>query len=80
MPHPTTRNFAAAPAAEQAATSAPAAGLIVLGLNIILLSLYYADFFPFPATVLGMGLFYGALGQIAAGLSAWRKRHSYNFV
>ena len=70
MLQPTSGNFA----------GAPAAGLIALGLTTILLSLYHAGFFPFGPAALGMGLFYGALGQIAAGLAAWRRHNAFGAV
>lgn len=80
MLQPTFKTFADAPAADQATTAAPAATLIILGLTTILLSLYHAGFFPFGAAALGMGLFYGALGQIASGLVAWKRNNAFGAV
>lgn len=80
MLQPTLRDFAGAQAAEQEATAAPAATLIALGLTTMLLSLQHAGFFPFGAAALGVGLFYGALGQIAAGLAAWKKHNAFGAI
>jgi succinate-acetate transporter protein len=80
MLQPTIRDFADAPATDQAATDAPASSLIVLGLTTILFSLPHAGFFPFGGAALGTGLFYGALGLIAAGLVAWKRHQAFGAV
>ena len=80
MLQPTIRDFTDAPATDQAATDAPASSLIVLGLTTILFSLHHAGFFPFGGAALGTGLFYGALGLIAAGLVAWKRHQAFGAV
>lgn len=80
MFHSTTRDFACESPATGEVSGAPAAGLIALGLNTLLFGLYHADLFPFGEAMLAMGLFYGALGQIAAGLTAWRKQNAFGTV
>jgi succinate-acetate transporter protein len=76
----TIRNFPGTPEASRAASDAPAGSLIVLGLTAMLFSLYHAGFFPFGGAALGMGLFYGALGQMAAGLRAWKRHNAFGAV
>jgi len=80
MLQPTIREFATAPATDQAATEAPALSLIVLGLTTILFSLHHAGFFPFSGAALGTGLVYGALGLITAGLVAWKRHQVFSAV
>jgi hypothetical protein len=80
MLQPTIRDFTDAPTIDQAATDAPASSLIVLGLTTILFSLHHAGYFPFSGAALGMGLFYGALGLIGAGLVAWKRHQTFSAV
>jgi hypothetical protein len=79
MAQPISGHFTDAPAADQTATEVSATSLAVLGLTTILLSLHYAGF-SVGVTALGLGLFYGALAQIAAGLMAWKKLHAFGAV
>lgn len=80
MLQPISRDFADITTTDQVTTEAPAACLILLGVNGLLLSLYYAGFFPFGSQVLGMGIFYGAGGLIATGLIAWRRQNAYGAI
>jgi hypothetical protein len=80
MLQPTVRDFTAAPATDQATTDAPTSSLIVLGLTTIFFSLHHAGFFPFGWGALGTGLFYGAMGLIAAGLVAWKRNQTFSAV
>jgi hypothetical protein len=80
MLQPISRDFAEAPAAEQAAAAVPASSLVLLGATSLLLSLHHAGFFPFGAEMLGMGIFYGAGGLIATGLVAWKRNNAYGAV
>lgn len=80
MLQPIPREFSDITTTDQVTTEAPAACLILLGGNSLLLSLFYAGFFPFSSQVLGMGIFYGAGGMIATGLVAWRRHNAYGAV
>ncbi len=52
-------------------------GLLGFGLTTILLNLHNAGFFPINAMIIGMGLFYGGLAQIVAGLMEWKKGNTF---
>jgi succinate-acetate transporter protein len=80
MLQPIPRDFSDITTTDQVTTEAPAAGLILLGVNSLLLSLYHAGFFPFGSQVLGMCIFYGATGMIATGLIAWKRHNVYGAV
>jgi succinate-acetate transporter protein len=52
-------------------------GLLGFGLTTILLNLHNAGFFPINAMIIGMGIFYGGLAQIVAGLMEWKKGNTF---
>ena len=79
MAQPISGHFSDAPAADQRTTEVSATSLAIIGLTTILLSLHYAGF-SVGVTALGMGLLYGALAQIAAGLLAWKRLHAFGAV
>ena len=54
-------------------TSNPAPlGLMGFGMTTVLLNLHNAGFFGLGSMILGMGIFYGGLAQVVAGL--WYNR------
>ena len=58
-------------------TANPAAlGLTALGLTTVLLSLRNAGYYELNSMILAMGIFYGGLGQIIAGIMEWRKNNT----
>ena len=52
-------------------------GLCAFGLTTILLNFHNAGFYPLDATILAMGIFYGGLAQVLAGIMEWRKGNSF---
>ncbi|MFH1367003.1 MAG: acetate uptake transporter [Patescibacteria group bacterium] len=59
-------------------TANPAAlGLLGFGMTTVLLNLHNAGFFPLSAVILGMGIFYGGLAQVIAGIMEWEKNNTF---
>ncbi|MBW2185422.1 MAG: acetate uptake transporter [Deltaproteobacteria bacterium] len=52
-------------------------GLVGFGMTTILLNLHNAGFFPLDAMILGMGIFYGGLGQVIVGIMEWKKNNTF---
>ena len=48
-------------------------GLFGFGMTTILLNIHNAGFFELNAMVMGMGIFFGGLQQVIAGIMEWRK-------
>lgn len=48
-------------------------GLMGFGMTTILLNLHNAGFFPLSSIILSMGIFYGGIAQILAGLLEYKK-------
>jgi len=66
------------PLAIQDTTANPAPlGLLGFGMTTVLLNLHNAGFFPLDAMILGMGIFYGGLGQIIVGVMEWKKNNTF---
>lgn len=62
--------------ADKFANSAPL-GLMGFGMTTVLLSLHNAGFFTLGAMILAMGIFYGGLVQILAGLLEYRNGNTF---
>ncbi len=59
-------------------TSNPAPlGLMGFGMTTVLLNLHNAGFFPLDAMILAMGIFYGGLAQVVAGIMEWKKGNTF---
>lgn len=59
-------------------TSNPAPlGLLGFGMTTVLLNLHNAGFFALGAMILAMGIFYGGLAQIIAGIMEWKKGNTF---
>jgi len=59
-------------------TANPAAlGLAAFGMTTILLNLHNAGFFALGTMILAMGIFYGGLAQIIAGVMEWKKGNTF---
>jgi succinate-acetate transporter protein len=55
-------------------TSNPAPlGLMGFGMTTVLLNLHNAGLFELGSMILGMGIFYGGLAQVIAGIMEWKK-------
>ncbi len=52
-------------------------GLLAFGTTTVLLNLHNAGLFPLNTMILAMGLFYGGLAQIIAGIMEWRKGNTF---
>lgn len=52
-------------------------GLLGFGMTTILLNLHNAGFYAMNSMILAMGLFYGGLAQVIAGLMEWRKGNTF---
>lgn len=52
-------------------------GLLGFGMTTVLLNLHNVGFFPMNTMILGMGIFYGGLAQVIAGLMEWKKGNTF---
>jgi hypothetical protein len=61
---------------EKLANPAPL-GLLGFGMTTVLLNLHNAGFYPLDSMILAMGLFYGGLAQVIAGVMEYRKGNTF---
>jgi succinate-acetate transporter protein len=52
-------------------------GLLGFGLTTVLLNLHNAGFFELDSMILAMGIFYGGIAQIIAGIMEWKKNNTF---
>jgi uncharacterized protein len=52
-------------------------GLMGFGMTTVLLNLHNAGFFPLTSVILSMGIFYGGLAQILAGMLEYKKGNTF---
>jgi uncharacterized protein len=52
-------------------------GLLGFGITTVLLNLHNAGFFEMNTMILAMGMFYGGIAQIIAGLMEWKKGNTF---
>lgn len=52
-------------------------GLMGFGMTTILLNLHNAGFFPLSSIILSMGIFYGGIAQIIAGVLEYKKGNTF---
>ena len=52
-------------------------GLIAFGMTTVLLNICNAGGFPLNSMILAMGIFYGGLCQIFAGILEWKKKNTF---
>lgn len=55
-------------------------GLLGFGMTTILLNLHNAGAYELNAMILAMGVFYGGLAQILAGIMEWKKNNLFGMV
>jgi succinate-acetate transporter protein len=55
-------------------------GLMGFGLTTVLLNLHNAGFIKLGSMILAMGLCYGGVAQIIAGMMEWRKKNTFGTV
>ena len=52
-------------------------GLLGFGMTTVLLNFHNAGFYPLNTMILGMGIFYGGIAQIIAGVMEWKKGNTF---
>jgi uncharacterized protein len=52
-------------------------GLLGFGMTTVLLNLHSAGFYELNSMILAMGICYGGLAQIVAGIMEWRKNNTF---
>lgn len=52
-------------------------GLLGFGTTTVLLNLANAGFHALGSTVIGMGIFYGGIAQVIAGIEEWKKGNTF---
>ncbi|WP_147819630.1 acetate uptake transporter [Salidesulfovibrio onnuriiensis] len=52
-------------------------GLMGFGMTTILLNIHNAGFFPISSMVLAMGIFYGGIAQVIAGIMEFKKGNTF---
>lgn len=63
------------------ATANPAPlGLLAFGLTTVILNLHNAGIFEMNSMILAMGIFYGGIAQIIAGIMESKKNNTFGFV
>ena len=55
-------------------------GLMGFGMTTVLLNIHNAGFFPLSAMVLAMGIFYGGIAQIIAGIMEFKKGNTFGMT
>lgn len=62
-------------------TANPAAlGLTAFGVTTVLLNLSNAGYFALGSMLLAMGIFYGGLAQVVAGIMEWKKNNTFGMT
>jgi succinate-acetate transporter protein len=52
-------------------------GLMGFGMTTVLLNLHNAGFYKLGSMILAMGIFYGGIAQIIAGIMEWKKNNTF---
>jgi succinate-acetate transporter protein len=55
-------------------------GLMGFGMTTVLLNLHNAGFFPLTSVIISMGIFFGGLAQILAGLLEYKKGNTFGLT
>ncbi len=55
-------------------------GLLAFGMTTVLLNLHNAGFYELNSMILGMGLFYGGLAQVIAGILEAKKNNTFGLT
>ncbi len=55
-------------------------GLFGFGLTTILLNIHNAGFYPLSVMIMSLGVFYGGIAQIIAGIMEWRQGNTFGAV
>jgi len=65
---------------EQKRANAGPLGLAGFGMTTILLNIHNAGFFPVSAMIMAMGIFYGGISQVIAGIMEYRNGKTFGAV
>ena len=52
-------------------------GLLAFGMTTVLLNLHNAGLYELSSMILAMGIFYGGVAQVIAGVMEWRKKNTF---
>jgi uncharacterized protein len=52
-------------------------GLLGFGMTTVLLNFHNAGFYALDTMILGMGIFYGGIAQVIAGIMEWKKGNTF---
>jgi hypothetical protein len=52
-------------------------GLLAFGMTTVLLNLHNAGFFAMGSVIFAMGIFFGGIAQIIAGIMEWKKNNTF---
>ncbi|AYD46796.1 acetate uptake transporter [Arachidicoccus soli] len=52
-------------------------GLLGFGMTTVLLNIHNAGFVPISSMILSMGIFYGGIAQVIAGIMEWKKGNTF---
>jgi succinate-acetate transporter protein len=52
-------------------------GLMGFGMTTVLLNIHNAGFYPMNSMILAMGIFYGGIAQVIAGIMEWKKGNTF---
>jgi succinate-acetate transporter protein len=55
-------------------------GLMAFGMTTILLNVHNAGLIPLSGIILAMGVFYGGIAQVIAGIMEWRKNSTFGMT
>ena len=55
-------------------------GLLGFGMTTILLNIHNAGFFPISAMILAMGIFYGGIAQVIAGILEYKRGNTFGYT
>ncbi len=52
-------------------------GLLAFGMTTVLLNLHNAGLYELSSMILAMGIFYGGIAQVIAGIEEWKKKNTF---
>jgi len=55
-------------------------GLAAFGMTTILLNIHNAGFFPMDTMIFAMGIFFGGIAQVIAGIMEFKKKNTFGFT
>jgi succinate-acetate transporter protein len=55
-------------------------GLVAFGMTTVLLNLHNSGLYELSSMILGMGIFYGGIAQVIAGIMEWKKGNTFGTV